>query len=340
MLKIVVAGTAASLAFASPAAALVDLTKVSAKTFATFAPLPVKRGWAPKLALYLNQDTVRTTAMTVRTPHTVTTPAVYKTVSTPVYATSRNATTATYYKQTQVLVTPAKTVTTYTSVTTYATKITPKAQIFLTSRGSGYSAASPLFGFQYETSVAPWAQSALTGIQNANVTLSALSTSAAVIDGDAFTQAFDGSISFTRATPFVVPAHGYSPAKPLTNLLTISFTNAVLSGLLNSSTFALHVANPSGTVHYTSDFLNFINDYNDDVSLNFTAVSPNASLVQLAQTTTTGAVSGSHSLATMRAIVGGEFGASSVPEPAVWLLMVAGFGMIGLRGRGAGTVAD
>ena len=340
-----------SASAATPAAAVVDITKIPAKTFAFFSQIVPVRGAVPKLGYYKNEDVVKTTGVTVKTPHTVTTSVktativnvttyVFKPVTTKDPITGKSTT-----KQVRTAVvtpTPVTTTkfvatTTYTSVTTYSTKITPKAELYSTI-GSGSALGSPVFNFSYLSDNTPqfnaYLQPKLAGLQKAATTLHAVSTSAAVINGSSITQVFDsGSLSFARTAPiFTLGKH----PRPLSNLLKVVFTNATLYGTLGSTSFTLDASTPTSTITYTSDFLNFQNTFNNDFSLTFNAASPALAVMKHALTANNQTnVTGAHSLRSTRATFAGQFAASSVPEPAMWSLMLAGFAMIGLRRRRA-----
>jgi hypothetical protein len=117
-----------------------------------------------------------------------------------------------------------------------------------------------------------------------------------------------------------------------TDLLHGSITNATISGQVgsssgsvNGSTLTLH----DGTaVQFGSGFLDFSNTVNRDFALTLTAINPSI------------AVSSSGPARTFRAASTGSFSSDpaplingSVPEPASWALMLAGFGAVGTAMR-------
>jgi hypothetical protein len=137
-----------------------------------------------------------------------------------------------------------------------------------------------------------------------------------------------GTMSFTRATPF-------GPGG-LTNLLTISFTNAVLSGTLGSGAATFDGGQTLiGTATFSSDFINFTGSSQRSFALGFSAVTPTISLGPAGMLNSFTADSdGTFSFE------GGGGGGNVIPEPATWAMMILGFGGVGVlmrrrRGRAA-----
>ncbi|MBV9097214.1 MAG: PEP-CTERM sorting domain-containing protein, partial [Frankiaceae bacterium] len=147
-----------------------------------------------------------------------------------------------------------------------------------------------------------------------------------------------GSFSFistsaiTVTGPHFIP-HTYAAGS---NLLSGSFSSSVLFGAgssasTNSSTLG------GSTVTFTSDFLDFSNTVERDRGLTLTSIVPSLGR----HTGLNGALN------SFRATAGGQFssdpaplinGLAVVPEPGVWLLMVAGFGLVGFAARRRTTV--
>lgn len=109
-------------------------------------------------------------------------------------------------------------------------------------------------------------------LQDAYFSFSANATSAAqVFSGFTTQEISSGTISFTRVTP----ASEGSGNGSRTNLLTISFTNATIFGGTGSTAAALTASTTAGsTVTMTSDFFDFDNTINRDLSFSFSSVSP------------------------------------------------------------------
>ncbi len=143
-----------------------------------------------------------------------------------------------------------------------------------------------------------------------------------------------GSFSFlstaaiTVGGPFFVP-HTYAAGS---NLLSGTFTNGVISGSTSSGSASDSNVTTGSTVTFTSDFLNFTPTIERDLSISLSAILPNLAAG-------TGA---NKALKSFRAVAGGQFssdpaplinGLAIVPEPGVWVLMVAGFGLVGVSTR-------
>jgi hypothetical protein len=162
-----------------------------------------------------------------------------------------------------------------------------------------------------------------------------VSTVAPTLTGATFSQLFDGSLSFTRTTPLYRPdALGHATGAALTNLLTITFTNAVLTGSANGVTIGLAGNTPASTINFTSDFRKFSNA---DWLTNFDfAIAGNAASATIARAPvdlTLTNVTGTRSLNSFRVNTTGTFAASVVPEPAGWAMMLLGFAAIGVARR-------
>jgi hypothetical protein len=166
--------------------------------------------------------------------------------------------------------------------------------------------------------------------------LSAVSTYAPVLSDGTFTQIFDtGTLTFTRTTPlYKLDALGHATGPALSNLLTIHFTNAVLTGSANGVTIGFAASTPASTISFNSDFRKF-EDPKWLTNFNF-AVAGNASSVAIARALvdpTLTNVTGTRSLNSFRANTTGTFASSAVPEPASWAMMLVGFAVIGVARR-------
>lgn len=115
---------------------------------------------------------------------------------------------------------------------------------------------------------------------------------------------YDGALSFLRVSDNA-------------NLLTVTFTDAVLTGGGTSGVF--FDAQPGvGTITYTSDFIDFSTSTAEDFALSFSGLThPLGSETWTADGTGTFANDN-------RERPGG-----SVPEPATWAMMIVGFGAAG-----------
>jgi hypothetical protein len=172
-------------------------------------------------------------------------------------------------------------------------------------------------------------------IFNAPATFTLLGTSSSATTlggpntaGTGITQGgIDGSFSLISAVPFL-----QSCAAPCTNLLSASFTNGQLTGSIGGSTASLQLnSGAGGTLLFTSDFLDFDLTSLRDVSFSLSGLSNPIS------------VATGKSLQSTRGVAGASFSSdpaplvNGVPEPQVWALLVAGFGLVGFSLRRRST---
>lgn len=150
------------------------------------------------------------------------------------------------------------------------------------------------------------------------------------VGGISFQALTNGTISFTLPSPASVGS------APHTNLLTMSFTDAVLVGQTGSQTLSIMGATPETGVNYSSDFLNFGQGLSRDFSFSLSSATPALQVN-----------GGGQSFRSFRANATGTFAQDplpGVPEPETWLMMIVGFGAVGLtvrqrRGTGVRVVA-
>lgn len=148
------------------------------------------------------------------------------------------------------------------------------------------------------------------GLTGSLVLFNFIETMPAAIDGqiDAYMNIsstgdpWSGTISFLRVGD-------------LANLLTVTFSGATLAGAGGSG--ALFGSQPSGTVTYTSDFLDFSGATVGDFSIGLSGITPGFGASFWT----------SDSVGTFASDGGG--GGNEVPEPATWLMMIMGFGGVG-----------
>jgi hypothetical protein len=282
---------------------------------ASFVQVPGKSG-APKILYYKNEDLVKTTATVTKTP-------IYTTVQTAIKNSKGQIT---GYTTTQKI-------TGYNTVTAKSTAVTPKAELYTTNGSSTAKAAAPV-KFMLSAPGTPYA-AILAKPQDALFSLSALSTSAPVLDNGVFTQLFSGTLSFTRTTPlYKLDYLGHATSTQLSNLLSISFTNAVLTGSANGVTIGLAANTPDSVINFTSDFRQFTKQ---DWLTNFDfAIAGNAASVAIGRALvdpTLTNVTGTRTLNSFRVSTTGTFAASAVPEGATWMMMIMGFAAIGVARR-------
>lgn len=305
---------------------------LSTKPVAAFTQVAGKNG-AAKILYYKNEDVVKTTTTTTRTPiYTTVTVPVYHTVQTPIY---NNKGQITGYKSTQVQTgtTTQQKVTGYNSVTTKSTAITPKAELYTTNGSSTAKSSAPV-KFLLSVDGGPFA-AALSQPQNALFSFSAVANAAPVLANGVYSQAFDGSFSFTRTTPlYRLNAFGHPTGPALTNLLSATFTNAVLTATANGFTIGLAASTPDSDILFTSDFRNFTKaDWLSNFDFALAGNASSAILTRASVDPTLTNVTGTRSLNSFRVSTTGTFAASDVPEPASWGMMIVGFAAIGVARR-------
>jgi hypothetical protein len=154
---------------------------------------------------------------------------------------------------------------------------------------------------------------------DAMMNLSADTSAATVIGGSlAFLPITNGTLTFTSTAPVTFNGHTG------TNLLTVSFSGGVLSGILGGSTATYGNSTPPFTVDFTSDFLNFSTSTARDLSLAINAINPSVGFAFGGDRANFGSLSGNFGA---DATAGNPQGV--VPEPASWALMFVGFGLAG-----------
>jgi hypothetical protein len=199
--------------------------------------------------------------------------------------------------------------------------VTPKARLY-TTNGTSTAPATTAVKFSFLDSLTGYSRS-LAGELDAAFSLSAVSTSAVQSLGGYFFQNFEsGTISYKLTTPvYKLDALGKATGPALTNLLTVTFQDALLSGASGSTAFLFSASTAESPLSFTSDFLNF-SDVPDMQAFDF-SIAGTASTPSLARAGT------NRSLRNFRAVSVGQFSASPAPEPVTWGMMLAGFGLVG-----------
>jgi hypothetical protein len=114
------------------------------------------------------------------------------------------------------------------------------------------------------------------------------------------------------------------------HLLSGSFTGANIQGILNSSTGGANFCSDcTGSMVFTSDFLDFSLVTTEAFALNFTSV--------LSGQQNGFRRTAEGNLTSFRATMSGDFASDPlpniVPEPETWAMLVLGFGLIGVSFR-------
>ena len=162
---------------------------------------------------------------------------------------------------------------------------------------------------------------------------------ATVFGQTVFDQAnFSGTFTFVTKTAITVGAPNFMPHTYAagSNLLTVTFNGADITGSIGGSSGNSQDSTlGGGTVTFTSDFLDFTQTSERDLALSLTSVFPTFAQASMVATK-------NQALKSFLTNGSGQFssdpapvinGLVVVPEPGVWMLMVAGFGLVGVSAR-------
>ena len=179
-----------------------------------------------------------------------------------------------------------------------------------------------------QPSIAPFVTNAIAAF---TLNASVINTPADLLNGFLIQPGIAGSFSFRSTTAITIGATTYAVGS---NLLSATFSQAAVFGQRRgtSGSFSASSEDPLDTISYTSDFLSFDPSSSLDFALSLTSIS---SVLQAIPTTGTP----TRALRSFRALSTGSFASdpapivTALPEPAVWGLMIVGFGMVGLQTR-------
>lgn len=172
-----------------------------------------------------------------------------------------------------------------------------------------------------------------TGLVADFTLLGTVTNTPALLAGNQLIQTkIDGTFSFTNHDAITIL--GVTYAAGTKNLLSGTFKNAAIVGqrLGNSGSFGGSGDQALG-YSFTSDFLTFTPTADLDFSISLT------SITSALQSIPTSGLIPNRALRTFRAFSGGSFSSDpspsvdGVPEPAVWGMMIVGFGMVGFQAR-------
>lgn len=164
---------------------------------------------------------------------------------------------------------------------------------------------------------------------------SVTNTPAVLAAGQLIQSSINGSFSFLTESALTINSRTFAAGS---NLLSGTFTNASITGQRGGTSGSFGGSGTQGTTFtYTSDFLEFIPASSLDFSIALT------SITSALQASPSGGTP-NRALRTFRAFSTGSFSSdpapivTAVPEPAVWGLMVIGFGLVGIRKRSGAPV--
>ena len=151
------------------------------------------------------------------------------------------------------------------------------------------------------------------------------------------TQAIDSlTFSFKSTTAITVGSVTYPAGSNLLSGTVVN--NSTIGGVAGSFSAGLSNSTAGGnTVTYTSDFLDFSNTVNRSFSISLDAILANVGSPAVNKGLNTGG--SNQSLSSFRASATGSLSSdpapiiNAVPEPAIWGMMIAGFGVIGFQSR-------
>ncbi len=137
-----------------------------------------------------------------------------------------------------------------------------------------------------------------------------------------------GSFSFISQSAITVGSVTFAAGS---NLLSGTFTNSTISGTRNGTSAGFNGSTPTSSISYTSDFLTFVGGSNYDFAMSLSQIAPTLNALPTNGTPT-------RALRTFRAVATGQFSSDpapipNVPEPAIWLQLITGFGLVGLAAR-------
>jgi hypothetical protein len=199
------------------------------------------------------------------------------------------------------------------------------AVFFTTATSSSTVAGTRAVNFNFLNTAA-----SAIGTVNANWTLNGVvnNTNASTLGGFIIQPNIGGSFSFISTSAITLGSTTYATGS---NLLSGTFTNAAIAGTRTGTSAGFSGSTPLSSIAYTSDFLTFAPGSNYDFAMALVQINPSLNALPINGTPT-------RALRSFRAVAGGQFSSdpapfAAIPEPATWLQLLAGFGIIGFAAR-------
>jgi hypothetical protein len=172
----------------------------------------------------------------------------------------------------------------------------------------------------------PALAASVTNVLASFTMLSNTASPAQTVGGFTLQPGLAGSFTFLSTSAITVGGINYAAGS---NLLSGTFTDVSISGQTGASAAAYNGSTGGGsTILFTSDFVSFVPGSDYDMSISLTSLAPLLFAAPGAALRSFEAYStGSFSSDPAPIVNGG------VPEPSAWLMLIAGFGLVGFQAR-------